>query len=550
MPAPTPSSPSPARSAPRRAATFSTRTLAEIGLVFVVFAVYAGWPVPDVNEAHYLTKARHFWGPGWIAGDFFLDTADAHAAFYWSVGWLTLLLPLPAAACVLRIVTWWLLAWSWRRMSAAIEPRWGLAVLSAGLFVCLLDVCEMAGEWVVGGVEAKGFAYALVFLSLEALIRNRWTRALLLLGAATSFHVLVGGWTAAALLLVWLWLRLVRSPTAPAVPSAGLLQDLPSTKDLLPGVVGAALLALPGLWAVLRLDWDAPAEIARQANAIYVFDRLRHHLLPQAFPVEHVLRFLLLTLAWLLLCGLSPFREGERRLRLVVAAALAIAIAGWFLSFLQYFDKPLAAGILRFYWFRMSDALLPLGTALTAASFIAATSRRSPAASRFVLGAAVAIAGAHFLDQALLRMLPQRPRGEVAGKVASLEDWIDVCSWIDDNAPRDARFITPRMQQTFKWRAQRAEVVNWKDIPQDARGIVAWWRRLKDVHWTGSEETGEWRRSLTEAPPEELLLIGRDYGARYLLTEAEPPLPFKRLYPPADAEPAAYAVYELPPPAR
>ena len=536
MPAPTSFSPSPIRSLPLRAAAFSARSLAEIGLVFVIFAVYAGWPVPDVNEAHYLTKARHFWEPDWIVGDFFLNTADAHAVFYWSVGWLTLLLPLPAAAWTLRIVTWWLLAWSWRRLSAAIEPRWGMAVLSAGLFVCLLDVCEMAGEWVVGGVEAKGFAYALVFLALEALVRNRWTRALLLLGAATSFHVLVGGWTAAALALVGLWLRLVRNGSA----------ELPSAKVLLPGIAGAALLALPGLWAVLQLNWDAPAEIARQANAIYVFDRLRHHLLPQAFPAEHALRFLLLTLAWLLLCGLSPIRQGERRLRLGVAASLVVAVAGLLLSLLQYADKPLAAGLLRFYWFRMSDALLPLGTALTAVSFVAATSRRGPAAGGFLLGAAVAIAGAHFLDQALLRVLPQRPRGEVAGKVAGLEDWIEVCAWIRDNTPRDAQFITPRMQQTFKWRAERAEAVNWKDIPQDARGIVDWWGRLKDIHWAGDEETGEWRRSLTEASPEELLRIGRAYGAGYLLAESEPPLPFKRLFPADDAPPTAYAVYELP----
>ena len=46
----------------------------------------------------------------------------------------------------------------------------------------LIERFHMAGEWVIGGVEAKGFAYVLVFLGLEAVVRNRWNRAWLLLG--------------------------------------------------------------------------------------------------------------------------------------------------------------------------------------------------------------------------------------------------------------------------------------------------------------------------------------------------------------------------------
>ena len=63
-----------------------------------------------------------------------------------------------------------------------------LAVLTAVLFVSLNENAHMAGEWVVGGVEAKGFAYVLVFLGIEAVVRGRWNRAWLLLGAATGMH--------------------------------------------------------------------------------------------------------------------------------------------------------------------------------------------------------------------------------------------------------------------------------------------------------------------------------------------------------------------------
>ena len=48
-------------------------------------------------------------------------------------------------------------------------------VLSGALFLILLDVGELAGEWVADGVEAKSFAFVLVFLAIEAMVRNRWT---------------------------------------------------------------------------------------------------------------------------------------------------------------------------------------------------------------------------------------------------------------------------------------------------------------------------------------------------------------------------------------
>src|SRR3990172_12023409 len=154
---------------------------AEILLVFAVFFLHGAWPVPDVNEPYYLGKAIHFWNPDWAAGDFFLNTADSHQVFSMAFGWLSLGLGPRALAWTLRLLTWGLLAWSWRRLSFAVAPRRWIAVVTAALFVLLQSRCAMAGEWVVGGAEAKGFAYVFVLLGLEALVRDRWGRAWLML---------------------------------------------------------------------------------------------------------------------------------------------------------------------------------------------------------------------------------------------------------------------------------------------------------------------------------------------------------------------------------
>lgn len=173
-------------------------------MVFAVFFIQGAAPVPEVNEPYYLGKAIHFWNPDWVQGDFFLDTADTHTVFYLTFGWLALVLSPTAMAWTGRVLTWALLAWAWRRLSFALVPRPWMAVLTAALWVLLIERCHMAGEWVVGGVEAKGFAYVLVLLGLEALVRNRWNRMWLLFGAASAFHVLVGGWSVIA--AGWAWL--------------------------------------------------------------------------------------------------------------------------------------------------------------------------------------------------------------------------------------------------------------------------------------------------------------------------------------------------------
>ena len=233
----------------------------EVGLIFLVFFIQGAWAAPEVNEPHYLSKARHYWDPAWCANDFFCGTADAQQVFYWTFGWLSRWMSFPAMAWCGRIVTWGLLAWAWRRLSVALVSGRMYAVLSAALFVAMSDRLHMGGEWVIGGGEAKGFAYVLVLLGLESLVRDRWRGALLLLGAASSFHVIVGGWSVAAALVAWLSRR-----------------DRPAFRQLVPALAGGLFLALPGILPALALTWGAPAQVVREANRIYVFERLYHHL--------------------------------------------------------------------------------------------------------------------------------------------------------------------------------------------------------------------------------------------------------------------------------
>ncbi len=499
----------------------------EIVLIVAVFFVYAGWPPPDTNEAHYLSKAKHYWNPAWCGRDFFLNTADAHQVFYWTFGWLTRWMPLASAAWVGRLVSWTAIAIGWRRLSTAFAPGPLYSVLSAALLVALNEHCQLAGEWIVGGLEAKEMAFALVFFALGDVARGRWTRAWLLLGAAAAFHVLVGGWAALAAGIAWLGAGAERPPLGRTVLAW----------------LGAMLLALPGLVPALALTWGVDTATVAEANRIYVFERLSHHLVFREFPAEWPARFALLTLAWMVLTWLAPRGVAERRLRWLVGASLAVALAGVFINFGFQSHPRVAGALLRYYWFRLADAMVPLGAALLA---VAVLERQLRAHSRW--GAAWLLvlllgAGWNLFDSMKYRATYESPRAD--WNIDDPEAWWSICDWARDHTPPDAVFMIPRMAGTFAWRAERAAVVDRKDIPQDARGLVAWRERIRDLYWRPADKDGpaDWRGSLASLGRERLIALGEKYGADYVLTSAYPPVGLMRVSPANQF----YAVYKLPP---
>ena len=86
------------------------RPLLELLIVFALFALHGAWPVPDVNEPHYLTKAHHTWDSQWLAGDLFLEAPPAHRVFNFTFGWLSLLTSLETFAWCGRLASWLLQA--------------------------------------------------------------------------------------------------------------------------------------------------------------------------------------------------------------------------------------------------------------------------------------------------------------------------------------------------------------------------------------------------------------------------------------------------------
>ncbi|NMC20953.1 MAG: hypothetical protein GYA33_11090 [Thermogutta sp.] len=498
--------------------------------------------MPDVNEPYYLGKAIHFWNPDFGPRDDFFASRDAHWVFYVSAGWLALVLPPAAMAWTIRLATWGLLAEGWRRLHRGVLDRGGLlAVWTAVLFAAANDHLHMAGEWVIGGAEAKGIAYAALFFALAELAKGRYPRAWILLGIATAFHVLVGGWAMIATAVSWLISK----------------ADRPALRGMIPYMVAAVVIALPGLVPSLMLAAGASPQVEAQAHRIYVFHRLCHHLVPGCFGFWNIARFALLSGVFLYLCRRVSADDRWLRVRNFVLGALLIAGIGMLLGLTVPIWPRFSAAVLRYYWFRLADAAIPLGTALGIGMLAAsAPPRASSPEGRIRHGLvflAIAAAVGHLAGYAVVRSTSVVPRAEWKattwrestadpGLVRNYYGWRRACRWIAQNTPPDARFLTPRRNGSFKWYTGRSEVVTWKEIPQDAQSIVQWWKRLLDIHVVDDPVLGKrWSRTLAELREKRLLELAEKYDADYIVTTWRPALDLEQVF----AEPGnPWVVYQ------
>ena len=536
----------------------------ETVLIFLCFALYAGQLPPDVNESHYLTKAKHFWNPDWCPGDIFLSSSFAHWLFYVTTGWLTRFMSLSAVAWTGRIIAWALLAFAWRRFSWNLIPvRW-VSIISAFFFLLLNDRFHLAGEWVVGGFEAKGIAYFFVLMALGSLIKHDWSRVWPFLGAASAFHVLVGGWAFLATLFTLTVLSLEKE-SRPGKPKPRKLTVNTLEIYLLPFSAGIALLLI-GLIPPFLAEQSAPAEVAMAARRIYVSHRIAHHLSFDVFPTLHVARFTLIVVFWLLLnrwleSRWRPIHQKMKPVILFCVGSLLISFGGLILSGLAKENDRLgeiSEGLLRLYWFRLGDFAIPFGCTFASCAvvcfWLGTDQRFSTRLSCAVF--VICVAGASGL-MVFERLQDPRPRADRQSlptyeldanrTIGTYKNWRKVCDWISENTANDATFITPNEQQTFKWYTGRAEVVCWKDIPQDSHGILDWSQRLADLY----EPQRHYQNGLMSYSDEQLINFSKKYGADYLLIPqrhvdlAATPTRLRQVYPSEANTRSTYVVFKF-----
>ncbi len=587
---------------------------ADFCCVFCVFFLYAGSQVPAINEPHYWTKAAHFWNPNFGKGDLFLESGDAHWLFFATFGVLTQWMPMAWAVWTGRFTTWIFLAVGWTILgrslwfdtariqnSAAdsnrkIENKWGNSStlqmnggpLMAGLWGLVwlagLHYGHWAGEWVVGGCESKGIAYAMIFAGLAFAIRQNWTLSWVLLGGAAAFHVVTG-----------IWVILCVATVSLAVDWWGNRQPFKQAHEHIENrpvtlqewfamhrvgwflcLIGVLIGAIPAI----AIDWGTDPVLASESAVKQVYTRLGHHLAPSRFNWIRWRDFgVQLAFGLVAIYALSqskwlganknvetrPASQASyplpRGMRLIIGwgfFGFGVAMIGLLVdyAFGKNFPK-ITSKLLRFYLFRWNDVAFPMMIGAIAVSF--AYGRLAlplnPRLAKWVAWVYVLVPGFILLGYRFESNYNERiPAGDKAHFVAKsdsdaeqvkqFEDWLKVCEWIRKNSDTKSLWLTPRRQQSFKWHTGRPELACWKDSPQNAAALVEWGQRLADAYQFDKEKI------LQPWTTEKLWELHNKYGIRYVLLDRRvgkqfPPL-LPILYPSQNELNDTFAVFEIP----
>ena len=567
----------------------------DFSCVFCMFFIYAGSSVPAINEPHYWTKAAHFWNENFGRGDLFLESGDAHWLFFASFGYLTQLLPIAWSVWTGRFLTWIFLAIGWTMLGRSlwfdalesIQVRassstyqvinhrdngstlplvascWGLVWLTG------LHYGHWAGEWVVGGCESKGIAYALIFAGLALAIRQRWTLAWLLLGCAAAFHVVTGIWVVACVATVSFIYDYWKSKGNTTLGVWLALHRFGWALCLI-GIIAGAIPAV-------AIDWQTDPVLASESAVKQVYTRLGHHLAPtrfswvrwQNFGIQLACVCIALWMAmrskWQTTAANAEDSGVKRRfprgLQLVIGWGLfgfAVAMFGLLvdLAFGRAFPK-LTSKLLRFYLFRWNDVAMPmmLGGLVVSFAYGRLVFSRNPTGAKWLAVACVLVPGPILLGYRFEANVKEAiPAGDKAHFVAKsdseadqlkqFQDWLRVCAWIRANSDPESLWLTPRRQQSFKWHTGRPELACWKDAPQSAEALIEWSQRLADAYQFDKEKI------LQPWSTEKLWELQSKYGIRYVLLDRRvakqtPPL-LPILYPSQIELNDTFAVFEIP----
>jgi hypothetical protein len=326
----------------------------------------------------------------------------------------------------------------------------------------------------------KTVAYGSILWAFSFLIGKRYRAAAALLGLATTFHVLVGMY---ATLTASLFLL-----THPRHRKAIL-------KTLSISIPVYLVTGGFGLFAVFHTMLSM-GEGDTYLDLIYIA-RNRHHLWPPAWwgDVHLYLPTWIDRIAWLakatmsvvflalimMWCRFRPFREFAH-LALLSSLFFVIGLLSYALG--QF-------GLLKFYFFRFPDALIPFASFLlffgvweriasrTDVYRLSRRVRRSLSIGLHIVAGVVVVAGSF----KTVTHLQIKWRADVPWPFTGLSpDEREVTRWIKNNTAAEDLFLADPYFEAFYVTAERGTLVQWKQVPSTFHELKEWRDRLVAVN--------------------------------------------------------------------
>ena len=494
-----------------------------MGITYAFVFIFCYTPPLWARRLVFLVSLRAQWDPTYLARDWFFSAPNSnHLVFNVVFGFWTRWVSVETLYLIGSLTSWAVII----RALFRLGFRLGVGPMGSALAIVSWLIARqsvVAHEYILGGLEAKLVAYALLLPALEAVLDKRWKRGALLVGLSFSFHPAVGMWGGLATGAAFAWDRRSLSPI------------------LLFGVI-ALLASFPGMYPLLR---DVFSKTESTADARFLATVLfPMHLDPRTWPArDHLTLWLLF--AFNILHAYA--RKDDRALRFfaVFQSTLALAfVLGLIARRLEIW------GFIRFMPFRLFPVfalLLFFFQVMRAAhECLAAAHEKRPLFQAMALSAFLALSAlpnlpASGMDHARLNM---------ATWTRSPDDLQKLFSWVRTHLPTDAIVIAPPWRQDAPYLMERAQVATFEiyahDRPREWRSRV---ELLLGTDWSGLT-TSDWTRRKTalskayDRLDDDRIQEARDrYGAGYLISRRDHP------YDEVHRE-GAWRIYALPPPAR
>ena len=481
------------------------------------------------NEVDVLPSVRQFVEPEWLPNDWYLNLGVSYRyPFNFLFGTLVSWLGFQYGSIIGRLLLYLLLAIVFYIFFKAFRLRIWLGFLVLIAFLSTQSL--VAGEWMIGAAETKTVAYAFAILSCALFFKKRYLLGFAFAGAALSFHVLIGLYAAfcvaAAIILNKPWYSEWRV----------------AIKSVWPFFVTGIF----GLYAILQqLLPQGDIDVTR-AWEIYVRYRLLHHLVPSAWGVNFWIGNLILATVLFLTLYLKRQSNATR-----YVAAYALGNVSLFLFGLALYSWG-QIGLLRLYWFRFADVMIPLMVFVLIAFLL----------NDFIEGRlSLGFLSAHLQQQGrvfLSRWGPLIITGitlfsifQTTQDLRANLNYLErgnrtVFRWIATNTPEDAIFLVDPTTSNFYLHAQRAMFVSFKHFPQSADHILTWYERLRLTNGNqapakrGFASTRELKANFYKLNEAQIQHIADVYDIGYYLGSPDQQMPFEPVY-----QDSQYILYKL-----
>lgn len=512
-----------------------------VAFLSVRFLLYKNMGSRSVNEVDVLPLARQYFDSSWMPQDWYLNQpAGYRLLFQTLVGWLIVNFGFLAASIIGRLLCYLLVAMGLVLIAKQLRLSLSFLLLAIVLFTYTCEISyqgAIASEWIVGGLEAKAIAYGFVLIAISFFLTGQYIFMSLLLGCATSFHVLVGGW---AFLICIGWFCIRSRQRLPQISK--------SIPLLLLSYITTSIFAISAVWQQLSIPNPINSNIP-SPSFIYVFLRLSNHLNPFSWGssqwIELIIYLLVLLGSMFLLNNKADKRRDSEKVnysRQSLGELALISLIPFFLGVaIAFFDTQ--GQWLQYYPFRFGDVMLPLTTCLLFACtledvfFIQKSSLKSLICIT-ILTLALSLQSIDFYQELLaLKQFPSKQQGVSA-------EWKDMSNWIRQNTTKNAVIISsPVKLANFTWLTERSTIAKFKLFSQTKTQILEQYKRLDDLSGNHSLSAYLANGDLDKEKTEKILANGYNnlttaqaetlmakYDASYFLTNITHPLDFEIVY--------------------